>query len=433
MRLKLAAAMGAAVLLLAACTDSGSSSDSTGGGKPVEFSGFIGGPGILTQTEDAVGVFNRERPEYELTFIQGQLDQAPYQQLTTMYASGNVPTIFVIDAGDVAKVADKVADLSDLEVVDEAYPWAVQQGTVDGKVMAVPAGTAAVGLVYNKALIEKATGEPFDPSTITTRSDLADLFERIQEGGTAPMIVSPLNWSLGAHLLTKVYDAQGDAAAREAFIADLKAGKADLEGNAVWRDFMDTFDLMLKYNVNASSPIAGTIETDSQAFADGKAAFWFMGDFQWPSLAALGIAPDSEDYGIMPVPLSDDAADPFNKALSVTSSFMLAIDATANSAEQQEAAKAYLDWYVNSDSGQDYMVNQASMTPAYSNVELPLTNPLSRSVATTLAAGTTYTPGGGLPADHWNALGDAMVKYMAGQLDRSGLATTITEYWAGQA
>lgn len=435
MRLTWAAGLAAATLLLAACSGGGTAtpSEGSGGSDPVELSAFIGGPGILTQTEDAVAVFNDENPQYSMTFIQGQLNQAPFQQLTTMYASGNVPTIFVIDAGDVAKVADKVVDLSDLGVVDAAYPWAVEQGTVDGAVRAVPAGAAAVGLLYNKALIEDATGEPFDPASIETRSDLADLFATIEAAGTAPILVSPLNWSLGAHFLTKLYDAQGDAAAREQLVADLKAGDADLASNDVFGDLVDTFDLMLEHNLNAATPIAGTIETDSQAFAEGKAAFWFMGDFQWPSLAGYGVPGDSEDFGIMPVPLSDDADDPYNSAVQVTSSFMLAIDATVSTPEQQEAAKAYLDWFVNSDSGQDYMVNQASMTPAYTSVALPPTNPLSRSAAATIAEGDTYTPGGGLPADHWNVLGDAMVKYMAGELDRAGLAQAITDYWVGQA
>jgi raffinose/stachyose/melibiose transport system substrate-binding protein len=436
MRHKLVAGLAAATLLLAACSEPDSSSPDEGTDEEVgqvEISGFIGGPGILTQTEDATGVFNAENPEYSMTFIQGQLNQAPFQQLTTMYASGNVPTLFVIDAGDVAKVADKVADLTDLGIVDQAYPWAVEQGTVDGKVLAVPAGAAAVGFLYNSALIEQATGEPFDPSTIETRSDLEELFSRIQDGGTAPIVVSPLNWSLGAHFLTKLYDAQGDSAAREAFIADLKAGDADVAGNQVFQDLMDTIDVMLEYNLNASAPIAGTIETDGQAFAEGKAAFWFMGDFQWPTLAGFGVSPDSDDFGIMPVPLSDDADDPYNTAVQVTSSFMIAIDSSASTPEQQEAAKAYLDWYVNSASGQDYMVNQASMTPAYTSVTLTPTNPLSRSAVATLATGDTYTPGGGLPADHWNALGDAMIKYLAGELDRAGLAATIADYWAGQA
>lgn len=437
MKTKIVAVTAAATLLLAACSGGGDG-DGTGDtndggtGAPVEFSAFIGAPDILTQTEDAVAVFNQENPDYEMTFIQGQTGQAPYQQLTTMYASGNVPTLFVIDPGDLEKVADRVVDLSDFELVDQAFPWAKEQATVDGKVLAVPMGAAAVGLLYNSAVIEEATGEPFDPASIATRADLEDLFARIQDGGTAPIVVSPVNWSLGAHFLGKLYDAQGDADARASFIADLKAGTADLAGNRVFQDLMDTFDLMLQYNLNAATPIAGAIETDGQAFAEGRAAFWFMGDFQWPTLAMFGVSPESEDLGIMPLPLSEDD-DPYNTALSVTASMMLAIDATQNSPEQQEAAKAYLDWYVNSDSGQDYMVTQASMTPAYSNVELAPNNPLGRSVVASLGAGTTYTPGGGLPADHWNVLGDALIKYMAGEIDRDGLAALMTDYWEGQA
>jgi raffinose/stachyose/melibiose transport system substrate-binding protein len=159
-----------------------------------------------------------------------------------------------------------------------------------------------------------------------------------------------------------------------------------------------------------------------------------MGDFQWMSLAAMGAAADKDDFGMMPAPLSDDANDPLNTRLGVSTSYAFAIDTTASTVEQQDAAKAFLEWYVNSASGQDFMVNQTSRVPAYSNVELTPTNPLSRSTAKALEAGTTYAQAvGQWPADHWVVLGDAMIKYMAGELDRAGFAATLTDYWQGQA
>jgi raffinose/stachyose/melibiose transport system substrate-binding protein len=367
-----------------------------------------------------------------MTFVQGQLNQAPYQQLLAMYASGNVPTIFVVDAGDVAKVADKVVDLSGEKWVRDEYPWARQQGTVDGKVLAAPQATTGIGFVYNRKLVEAAIGGHFDPTTIKTRSDLAALFEKIEAAGTAPALVSPLPWLLGGQFLGKLYDARGDDVARGAFVSQLRAGSVDLANDKVFTGLLDTLDLTLKYNLNASKPIAGTIETDAKAFADGKAAFWFVGDYQWPLLQSLGASPEGDGYGIMPVPISDDAADPWNQKILVTSSFMMAIDKTVNTPAQQEAAKAYLDWYVHSTSGQDFMVNKAGGVPAYQNVTLAPNNPLGRSVAADLEGGSTYAPMLGLPADHWNVLGDQMIKYVAGKLDRAGLAKAITDYWKSQ-
>jgi raffinose/stachyose/melibiose transport system substrate-binding protein len=433
MRRKASVLTVALAMLLNACSAAGpSGGSSTAKDGAVQFTGFVGGPGVLTQTQDAIGVFNRENPQYQMTFVQGQLNQAPYQQLLTMYASGNVPTIFVIDAGDVAKVADKVVDLSGEKWVQEEYPWALQQGTVDGKVLAAPQSATGVGFVFNRKLVEAAIGGSFDPATIKTRSDLAALFAKIKLTGTAPVLVSPLPWLLAGQFLTKMYDAQGDDAARSQFITHLKAGDVDLAGDEVFNGLMDTLDLTLKYNLNAANPIAGTIDTDAKAFADGKAAFWFIGDYQWPQLQALGASPDGDGYGIMPVPISDDAADPWNQKIVATSSFMMAIDKTVSTPTQQNAAKAYLDWYVHSASGQDFMVNKTGGVPAYRNVTLQPSNPIGRMVAADLRKDRTYTPLSGLPADHWNILGDQMIKYMAGKTDRSGLAEAITDYWKTQ-
>lgn len=422
-------------MLLGACSAAGSSSSGTAAasGDVVSFSGFIGGPGILTQTQDAIKVFNSENPKYQMTFVQGQLNQAPYQQLLAMYASGNVPTIFIVDAGDLGKVADKVVDLSGEAWVQDMYPWARQQATVDGKVLGAPQSATGIGLVYNRKLIEAAIGGSFDPATIKTRSDLAALLEKVKASGQGASLVSPLPWSLGGQYLGKLYDAQGDDAARAAFISRLKAGEVNLAQDKVFNGLMDTLDLLMKYNVNASTPIAGTVETDSKAFADGKAAVWFMGDFQWPLLQSLGLSPEGDGYGILPVPISDDPADAWSQKILATSSFMLAIDKTVNTPAQQEAAKAYIEWYVRSTNGQDFMVNKAGGVPAYTNVTLTPSNPLGRSVAADLASDRAYSPYLGAPADHWNVLGDQMIKYVAGKLDRAGLAKAITEYWRSHA
>ena len=104
-----------------------------------------------------------------------------------------------------------------------------------------------------------AAGGAFDPASVKSRADLEALFRETQAAGTAPTVVSPLNWSLGAHFLGKLYDAQGDQ--REQFLADLRAGTADLAGNQDFIDIMDTFDLMLEYNLTLTKgdPYGSTV------------------------------------------------------------------------------------------------------------------------------------------------------------------------------
>ena len=74
----------------------------------------------------------------------------------------------------------------------------------DGELYAVPNCVTAMGIVYNKTVIEKATGETFDPSTIKSNADLEALCEKIQAGGVAPIMFTGVDWSLGSHYLSQV-------------------------------------------------------------------------------------------------------------------------------------------------------------------------------------------------------------------------------------
>ena len=397
----------------------------------VSLSGMVGGPlGMNDLAQAAIDKFNQETGN-KMSLIQGTLE-SPLQQLMAMYASGDVPTVFSVDLGDVSKVADKVADLSNEKWVKDCNPELLKLTTINGQVIAFPQGVVSVGFLYNRKVIEAATGKPFDPSTIKTRSDLAALFAQIKAAGTAPIVVSPLNWSIGGHFLFKLYDAQGDDAARAQFVSGLKAGTVDLTQNKVFNGLMDTLDLMKKYNLNAATPLTGTQETDAKAFVQGKAAFWFMGDFAWPLMQTLGASPDGTGFGVMPVPISDDATDPYNTKLMVTASFAELIDTTKSTPDQQAAAKAWMNWFVYSPSGQDYMVNKLGNTPAFKNVTLPPANPLARSLVSTMASNNVYTGYQGLPADNWNVSGDFMLKYLAGKMDRPALAKALEGYWKSQ-
>ncbi len=67
-----------------------------------------------------------------------------------------------------------------------------------------------------------------------------------------PVALNMEDWSLGGHYLTQVYEEQdGTLEGTTAFLDGLKAGTEDLKSNARWNSLMDTFDVLMKYNMNA--------------------------------------------------------------------------------------------------------------------------------------------------------------------------------------
>lgn len=71
------------------------------------------------------------------------------------------------------------------------------------------------------------------------------------------------------------------------------------------------------------------------------------------------------------------------------------------------------------------------IVPAFSNITLEPTDPLGRALREYMADG--FMVSSIVPADHWNKLGAAMQQYLAGQLDRNGLAEKIESYWTSQS
>ena len=231
----------------------------------------------------------------------------------------------------------------------------------------------AMGIVYNKTVIEKATGETFDPSTIKSNADLEALCEKIQAGGVAPIMFTGVDWSLGSHYLSQVFSGiQGDAEAQQNFINSLKDGSAELKSNDAWNSVMDTFDIIAKYNYNANDPLVGNTDIDGQAIAKGDVAMWFMGDWAWNYIKDSASADD--EFGLMPCPLTGKEEDAVNTELGVFCSKGYCIDASQNSEEQQEAGKKLVEFFCVEKAHE--MSDLLDMALPFSKVDVSYDNPL---------------------------------------------------------
>lgn len=406
-------------------TETESNESAAGAGTKITF--VSGKPEIQTLLEDTFKLF-KDETGIEVELVAGQANQSPYQTVTVMYNAGNAPSCFMVEQGDILKLKDNLVDLSDQKFTEDALEAALAAATEDGKLYAAPFITESVGLVYNKKVIENAIGEPFDPNTIKTIDDLEALFEKIEASGVSAVAVSPENWSLGAHFMMYMYANQyPNSEKNKEFVESLKDGTADLVNNEVYNGWLDTFDLLKKYNINKNDPLAANNDKNAALITEGQVAFWFMGNFIWPVMQELDANP--EDFGLMPIPVSNDPSDENNTQLLTLFSMYLCVDKEQNTPEQQEASKKLIEWFLYSDTGQNEMVNKLSMVPAYKHFTIETKEPLSASLINYIKADQTLNFNILYPSDHWQVLGGSMQKYLADEADRAVLAEEIESYW----
>ncbi|MDO4284820.1 MAG: ABC transporter substrate-binding protein [Eubacteriales bacterium] len=390
-------------------------------------------PGKDAEFEELVNDFMAANPDVKVNYI--AYDSSEKQKWMTLYAGGQAPTVSIMDAIDILEnqesmVAFDPATEESLQGIDSMYTD-VFKGD-DGQIYGVPDTVTAMGIIYNKTTIENATGEEFDPSTIKSLSDLRALCEKIQAGGVAPLMLTGVDWSLGSHYLSQVFTGiRGDAQAQSDFINEIKAGNVDLKTDSAWNSVMDTFDLFAEYNYNAKDPLVGNTDIDGQAIANGEVAMYFMGDWGWDYIKDL--AKEGDEYGLMPVPLTDNADDAINSQIGAFPAKGFCVDKSQNNEAQQEAGKRLITFILKGES-QKFADLVGTALP-FEASDVTYSNPLAESVKQYIADGNTYSTyafSALLPSDFWSENGATMQQYLAGQIDRDGAADAIQAYWQSQ-
>lgn len=340
--------------------------------------------------------------------------------LSTRYASNEPYTISMVDAKDVYSLAKEHAvDLSDEKWVANT----TEAISIDGKVYGFPVCVEARGVIYNADAIKNITGTDFDPASVKTLDDFNALLTQLKDGGMAnPTGIMKEDWSLGAHYLAEVYEQQADP---DAFINGLHDGSIHMGDDAIFNSMMDTFDALKENNYAAGSAISAEREVTEQKLAEGEIAFLFGGNWDW---SVINQYEYSSNMGIMPVP-QNGSTDANTKLVGGGSKYFF-IDSSDNTSEAQvAAAKDFLNWLVFEDDGQSFLVNDCALVPAYSNITLPVSDPLGASVKSYADKGALIGNYNYLPDDHYSKLGAEFQKYLAGESDRAAFAAAIDSYW----
>ena len=298
--------------------------------------------------------------------------------LKSEMASGREPDIWVIEGPsgyDLWK--DKIADQAGQE-----WTKYTAAAYMDGdKVVGFPVAVEGYGLAYNKDILDKAG---IDPATLTNYDALAAAFEKLDSMKAElglDMVVSMvagtttgMTWVTGLHNFN-VYLTVGNKRNDTTYIDQVLEGKVDPER---FHQYCQYVDLIFKYS-DPDMLLNGTQDSQLAAFASGKAAFYHQGNWMDPSLVVL-----NPDFEIAYAPHAFLHEDTDGILVNPPSWYVI------NENGNKDEALAYLNFLATSEEGADYMVNKAAMVPAFTNVTLAPSAPLSKSVMEWNAAGKTY-------------------------------------------
>ena len=383
---------------------------------------------FLAATED----YNASQDCYTIVSVANDADSF-LGGVTPMYAAGEAP-VLMTTLQELPDMADKVMDWTGTELAGLAAEGTLQAANIKGKQVGIPVTAEAFGLLYNKAVLDEAG---VDPAAIKTRDDLKAAFDAVEATGRSAIHFSGLWWSLGAHL-TNIYHTtvSSDREARFQVFDGLADGTYDLTADAQWNNWLDAFDLMKEYDINGGKSIADD-EYDSAVLdlAEGNVGFWFMGNWAEPNL--LQTTPDGS-FGVMPLPISNEAGAYGNDSISVGVPFYFIIDEEQSTEAERAGAIDFLTWLITTPEGQMHYagpIDQDNMSfiPVYSGFTVSPATYMANEIATYIAAGKTLEwMNSYYPAEPGQlAYGASGQKYITGKIDRAGFAASYQADWKG--
>ncbi|MBW6409042.1 ABC transporter substrate-binding protein [Clostridium weizhouense] len=315
----------------------------------------------------------------DITSVGGGADYGA--ALKAEFAKGTEPDIFMIQgAGDYKVWEHKIDELTDQPWVKDAVHGTLDSVSFDGKVYGMPAATEGYGLMYNKDILDKAG---IDPASIDTFDKLKAAFEKLDskkaELGIDNVVsyTTKETWVTGNHTFNIPLAAQANPAQ---FVKDYIDGKADLVNNQSFKDWMNLVELLVKYGGGAT---LDTIDYSAQVanFGVGKTAFLHQGNWTSGDLANL-----KADFpkGFVPLAINNDPKVSGSIPVGVPMYWAINKDSSVN-----KEAKDFLNWMVTSPAGQESIVNDMNMIPAFTNFTVEPKDELAKNIVEYNKAGKT--------------------------------------------
>lgn len=278
------------------------------------------------------------------------------------------------------------------------------------------------GIIYNKALLEKAGYSGEDIKSFADLKKVAeDITARSDELGFAAFTSAGMDgssdWRFKTHLanLPIYYEYKADG------ITSTEAIKGT---------YLDNYRMIWDLYINNSTTSPALLKTktadDAVAeFVTEQGVFYQNGTWAYNDIAELG----DENLGMLPIYIGVEGED--KQGLCTGTENYWCVNKNAKE-EDIQATLDFLYWCVTSDEGvQALCTDMGFVIPFKSN--LPATNPLVNIANDYVNGGFTpvswnFTT---MPSEQWkNDLGSALTAYAAGTGDWDGVVTAFVDGWA---
>lgn len=374
-------------------------------------------PEIADQLIELANLYMEEHPDVEL--VAESMDSGEYYTiLKTRFAGGEGPEIFNNGgATQLESWKEYLEDLSD-------QPWVADMGemtkaniTSEGKVYGLPLYLESFGFMYNLGLFEKA-GITELPDTI---SELREVCEKLQAAGITPFVHAFSDfYSVGNFLIPAGIAHTGDP---YAFMQALSDGEATFQDTPCFQDWLDLVDLMMEFAMPGS--LTRDFSSEVAAFANEEAAMLLTTNVV--QLSASQINPNIV-VGMLPMPINDNP-DEGNENLFIDVSTYWVIN---NESPAKEEAKEFLNWLVTSETGQHYLSDVFQFVPGLTSVPVSEEGIGNVGMDMVKAVQDNNVYGWyqyGFPNGGPEELGNEVIRYIAGQIDREELLKNMTDIW----
>jgi len=390
-------------------------------------------PEIQDQFLATVAEYNKAQNCYTVKSVPGDRKLTFLQNVTPMYAAKNAPTI-MYTLQEIPDMADKVMDLKTTRIARLVSKDLLATANIGGRQVGVPSTAEAFGLLYNKKVLDKAG---VDPSKINTRADLEAAFKKVEASGKKALHFSAIWWSLGAHFTNIMHTTAGSTKeARFKGLDDLVDGKANLANSTAFKNWLATFDLLKKYNTGKVNLTDTEYDASIANLSGGDYAFMFQGNWTEPNLIT---ASKGDDFGIMPLPISNNAKDYGNTQIPVGIPGYFMIDAQQSTTWQRKGAIDFLTWLYTSPAGQKRVagpVEEGGMNfiPVYKGFKIEPKTFMAKEISKYVVGNKTLDwMNSYYPAGLQEEVGKvSMQQYFTDKISSADLAKAIENAWKGK-
>lgn len=420
--LKAASALALSGLLLAGCGSADEGGQETASKDKVTIDIFQNKVEFKTQFEELVAQYQEENPDIKINVktVGGGTDYAPV--LKSSFASGeNIDIFNLVGPQDVIDYKEYLTDLSDTAAAEAALDGTLATVQEGEEVFGLPVNQEGYGLVYNKAIFEKAG---IDPSTILSYEDLENAVKTLDSKKDELEIEAVFAlpgkeaWVLGDHLANAFLADEFNHSVVESFNADtVKFEKGD--------EMKRFLDLQNDYSVQPVLSLDYSQQVE-EYFSLGRVAMIQQGNWVYASVEQMD--PElAENIGILPIPVEG-----YEGSIPVGVSSYWAVNGQSDDAEVQ-AAKDFLDWMYTSETGKEAVLTQFKFIPAYDGYDTAkISDPLSQDVYRYASEGKTVGwIFAGYPSNPWGTgvAGPNMQQYIDGKMTWDEVEADSIKQW----